>query len=467
VPTSRFSGAPSAGTAPALSLHQALAIGTPKAVSLWLDVVDDPIERADQLGDLTEAEAVRLTELLTVPEAVDLLDTLDLHTAVDALRIAPPARAGAVVAHLETDRAAELLRELDAAESERILGRVPADRAAVLRGLLRWPEDSVAAHMVPDVIAVDDSVTAGEAIQQVRDHSAKLRQDSHIGAYVFAVADDGRLRGVVSFRELVLADEGTLVDDLCTHEVVSVTALTDQEEAARLLVRHRLLALPVVDDADHLLGVLTADDAADIVGEETTEDAERQGGSQPLDVPYLRASPFLLWRKRIVWLLVLFVAEMYTGNVMKAFEDELDAVVALAFFIPLLIGTGGNTGTQITTTLIRAMATENVRMRDVGRVVVKELSAGSFVAIAMAGAGFVRAWMLGVEVQVMVTIALSLAAIILWSSLIASVIPLVLKKLRVDPAVVSGPMIATLVDGTGLLIYFWIAKLTLPELAGL
>lgn len=449
-----------------IDLHQALAIGTPKAVELWLDLVDDPTQRADELKGLTKKEVVRLSELIPLPEAVDLLDTLDLHTAVDAIRVVPTQTAADVFSGLETDRAAELLRELTPNEGHQILSHMPKARADVLRGLLSWPEESVAAHMVPDVITISEDLTAGEAIARVRNHSAKLRQDSHIGSYLFAVDNAGRLDGVVAFRELVLADPDTPVPDLVTQEVIKVSALTDQEEASQILFRHRLLALPVVDDEDHLLGILTADDANDIAEEEWTEDAERQGGSQPLDVPYLRASPVLLWRKRIVWLLLLFVAEMYTGNVMKAFEDELDTVTALAFFVPLLIGTGGNTGTQVTTTLIRAMSTENVRLRDIGRVVTKELSAGFFIALTMGVAGFLRAWMLGVEIQIMVTIALSLGAIILWSSFIASMIPLLLKKLRVDPAVVSGPMISTLVDGTGLLIYFWIAKSTLPELGG-
>ncbi|PWD52591.1 magnesium transporter [Serinibacter arcticus] len=450
-----------------LDLHQAIAIGNPKAIDLWLDVVDDPRLRSDQLTDLTPAEVVRLGELMPVAVAADVMDTLDLHVVVDALRVIPTPRAAAVLDALESDRAAEILRELTPAEREPLVAAIPAEHAAVLRGLLTWPDESAAAHMVPEVLTVGGTVTAAEAIRQVREHSAKMRQDAHIGAYVFSVDDERRLHGVVSFRELVLADADTPVAHLVESDVITVGPLTDQEEAARVVVAHRLLAIPVVDDDGRLLGVLTSDDANDIAQEEATEDAELQGGSQPLEIPYLRASPFLLWRKRIIWLLVLFVAAAYTGTVMQAFEDELEAVVVLAFFIPLLIGTGGNTGTQITTTLIRAMSTDNVRLRDVGRVLRKEMATGALVAAAMAAAGLLRAWTLGVGGPVMVTVSVALVAIVLWSSLIASVIPLLLKKLRVDPAVVSGPMISTIVDGTGLIIYFTTAKLLLPELAGL
>ena len=184
-------------------------------------------------------------------------------------------------------------------------------------------------------------------------------------------------------------------------------------------------------------------------------------------MPYLRASPWHLWRKRIGWLLLLFVAEAYTGTVLRHFEEEMEAVVALAFFIPLLIGTGGNTGTQITTTLVRAMATGQVRLRDVPAVLVKELSTGAMIALTMALAAVIRAWTLGVGPEITVTVALTVVAIVLWSALISSVLPPLLKKIRVDPALVSGPMISTIVDGTGLIIYFMIAHATLSQLQGL
>ena len=188
------------------------------------------------------------------------------------------------------------------------------------------------------------------------------------------------------------------------------------------------------------------------------------GGSAPLEVPYMQASPIRLWSKRVVWLLVLFVASMYTSNVMQAFEDVLAAAIALNFFIPLLIGTGGNVGTQITTTLIRAIAADGVRLRDVWGVMWKEFRTGLLIAGTMAIAGLVRAWTLGVGWPITLTVIISLAAIVMWSSMVAAILPLILKRMRLDPAVVSAPMISTIVDGTGLLIYFSVAKLLIPGL---
>jgi len=450
-----------------MDIRQAVAMDNPKAIELWLDVVEDPVDRARQLAKLSKPDWRGLGEVLDQNTGPDVFEAIDDDLAANALRAMAMPTAARLVETLDSDHAADVLRKLDATTREALLTVISLERANVLRALLEWPEDSAAAHMVPETLTVAQGMSAAEAVEAVRSQAARLRSDSRTGAYIYVTDIESRLAGVVPFRNLVLADADRRVADLMNADVVRVSPVTDVELAAQTLIDHDLLALPVVDADQRLLGIITADDAADIAGEEATEDAERQGGSQPLEVPYLRASPFLLWRKRIVWLLVLFVAEAYTGTVLRAFEDELETVVALAFFIPLLIGTGGNTGTQITTTLVRAMATGQVRFRDVPLVLAKELSTGSLIAVAMAAAAVIRAWTLGVGWEVTITVSLTVAAIVLWSSFVASILPPLLKKLRVDPAVVSAPMIATVVDGTGLIIYFLIAHLTLPQLAGL
>lgn len=199
---------------------------------------------------------------------------------------------------------------------------------------------------------------------------------------------------------------------------------------------------------------------------EVTEDTDRQGGSAPLDVPYLEATPWLLWRRRVGWLAVLFVAEMYTGTVLRHFEDALATVVALTFFIPLLIGTGGNTGTQVTTTLVRAMALGEVRGRHLWAVIRKEMATGALLATCIAGLAWLRALTLGVGHEVAVTVSVAVVLIVLWSVLLASTLPFVLRRFGVDPAVVSGPLITTLVDGTGLVIYLSVATVLVTQLGG-
>lgn len=448
-------------------LEQVLVAESIKDLTHWLETVEDPTERAHQLAELSKSQMRVLGDLLDADTGIELYESVDDHLAAQVLRQLPATRVAAFLDLLDSDHAGNVMREVDESTREKWLTALPAPRAAVLRELLSWPKDSVAAHMVPEALTVRPDMTAPEAVDAIRGHAAQMRSDSRSGAYIYVTDDDNHLLGVVPFRNLVLAAPDQTVDDLMETDVITLSPLTDQEDAAQLLIDHRLVALPVVDADNRLLGLLTEDDAADIAEEEATEDAEKQGGSAPLEVPYLRASPWHLWKKRIVWLLVLFAAEAYTGTVLRAFEDELEAVVALAFFIPLLIGTGGNTGTQITTTLVRAMATGQVRFRDVPAILVKELSTGMLIALAMAAAAMIRAWTLGVGPEVTLTVSLSVAAIVLWASFAASILPPLLKKCRVDPAVVSAPMIATIVDGTGLLIYFMIAKLTLSELAGL
>jgi len=246
-----------------------------------------------------------------------------------------------------------------------------------------------------------------------------------------------------------------------TTDVVKVRVDADQEDAARLLDQHHFIALPVVDSENRLLGIITADDAAAVLLEEAGEDLERMGGSEPLEEPYLRASVGHLFRKRIGWLLVLFVAEAYTGSVLRLFEETLSEQIALAFFIPLLIGTGGNTGSQTVSTLIRAMAVGEVTFQDMVKVLRREAAVGLLLGLVMGAATYIRAWTLGVGMDVGPVVAVTATSVVVWAALVAAVLPLILNKLRVDPAVVSAPLITTLVDGTGLIIYFTIARLFL------
>lgn len=455
---------PRRSTAP--ELERILPTASLDQVKRWLDAVPGPADRAAQLDALTGRGAGLLGDLLDDDAAEELLSSVDALTAARTVMRLDPVTAARLVGALNSDLAADIVRETPKADREPLLEAMPDARAIVLRDLLGRPEESAAAHMVPEVLAVATGATAEEAIAVARGFGAR-GADSQTGAYVYVVSEDGRLVGVAAFRALVLSAPGTLISEVMTAGPRRARQDEDAETAARLLLDHRLLALPVVDENDRLVGIMTADAAADIVEDEATDDAERQGGSQPLEVPYLAASPWRLWRKRIVWLLVLFVAEAYTGTVLQVFEHELDAVVSLAFFIPLLIGTGGNTGTQITTTIVRAVSMRQVRLRNLRRVLVKELSTAGLIALSMAAAGLVRAFTLNVGWEVVLVVSLTLAAIVVWAALVASVLPLLLTKTRVDPAVVSGPMIATIVDGTGLIIYFLIAKALLPQLAGL
>jgi magnesium transporter len=286
----------------------------------------------------------------------------------------------------------------------------------------------------------------------------RVSEEAETMYYVYVLDEEVHLLGVLSLHRLVLTRPETPVRDLMVTDPVRIQADADRETAARLLVDRNLLALPVVDAQNRLLGIITQDDVADVLEEEATEDIERLGGSQPLDVPYRFASIGLLFRRRILWLLLLFAAEAYTGTVMRHFEGELAQVVALSFFIPLLIGTGGNIGSQVTTTLVRAIAVGEVSLRDARWVLFKELIVGIILGVVMAVVAFGRSQLLHVGRDVGFVISLTILLICIWSAAVAAVLPLIINRLRIDPAVVSAPLITTVVDGTGLVIYFTIAK---------
>jgi magnesium transporter len=359
---------------------------------------------------------------------------------------------------MDPDDAADVVGELHPEEAEALLVEMEHEEAQDVRELLAYPPESAAGIMTPDFVAVAPYLTVDEALDQL----GRVAEEAETIYYVYVTDPETRkLLGVLSLRSLALAPRWKLISQLMNTDVARIRADADQEEAARLLDKHSYLALPVVDDDDRLLGIITADDAADVLLEEVGEDMERLGGSLPLEEPYLRASLVHLFRKRIGWLLVLFVAEAYTGTVLRHFEATLSEMVSLAFFIPLLIGTGGNTGSQTVTTLVRAMAVGEVQFRDLWLVLRREICVGALLGVVMGMVTYVRAWTLGVGVEVGPVVAVTALFIVVWAAAVAAVLPLILHKLRIDPAVVSAPFISTLVDGAGLLLYFEVARFML------
>ena len=413
----------------------------------WAGVIPqlDPPEVAVLLQWLPDDEIPEVLAELEPATAAAILRTLSRHEAADLLEAMDP------------DDATDVIEELPDVEAEQILVQMEPSEAAELRELMTYPPDSAGGMMTPAFVAVAPDLRADEAIAALR----RVAEMAETVNYVYVIDNRETLLGVLSLHNLVLSRSDTLVRQLMVTDIARVRADTDQEAAARLLTERNLLALPVVDADDHLLGIITQDDVADVLEEEATEDIERLGGSQPLETSYRLATIPLLFRRRIVWLLALFVAEAYTGTVMRAFQDELDKVVALAFFVPLLIGTGGNIGSQVTTTLVRAMAVGELRLRDLRWVLGKEVAVGLAMGAVMAIVALGRAELLGVGLDVGMVVSLTIAAICIWSSVVAAMLPLILRRLHVDPAVVSAPFITTLVDGTGLIIYFTIAKVLL------
>jgi len=416
-----------------------------------------PADWADLIPQLDANEVAVLLQWLPDEEIPEIFEELDPSIAASILRTLSANEAAVVLGGMDPDDAADVVENLPDADVDEILVRMRAEDATQIRALANYEPDTAGGLMTPEYVAVSREARASEAIAAIR----RLVDQAETVSYVYVVDAERHLLGVLSLYRLMLSGADTPVVELMAPTTVRVQATADQETAARLLTDRNLLAIPVVDDEDHLLGIITEDDVADVIEAEATEDIERLGGSQPIIVPYRVASVPLLFRKRIGWLLLLFVAEAYTGTVLRDFQDELAAVVSLSFFIPLLIGTGGNVGSQTVTLIVRAMALGEVSLRDVGWIVFKEVRVGLLLGAVMAVVAFGRAAILGVGVDVGLVVSITILAICLWSATVAAALPLALRRLRIDPAVVSAPLITTLVDGTGLIIYFSIARVLL------
>jgi magnesium transporter len=414
-------------------------------------------EWADLVPQLEPNEVAVLIQWLPDEEIALILEELPPSEAARILRTLSAPEAGQLLGEMDPDDAADVVEQLPPQDAAEILVRMKPDDAAEIRELSGYPPDSAGGIMTPEYVAVPRDATSAQAIAAIR----RLVDEAETVNYLYVVDEARRLLGVLSLYRLLLSPDDTPVERLMAPSTVRVRASADQETAARILTDRNLLAIPVVDDDDHLLGIITEDDVADVIEAEATEDIERLGGSQPLNLPYRLASVPLLVRKRVGWLLLLFIAEGYTGTVLQNFEGELSAVVALSFFIPLLIGTGGNIGSQTVTLVVRAMALNEISMRDIGWLVFKELRVGLAIGMFMAAVGIAQAVLLQVDNQIALVVALTLISISVWSATVAAALPLILRRLGVDPAVVSAPLISTLVDGTGLIIYFEIARLVL------
>jgi magnesium transporter len=278
---------------------------------------------------------------------------------------------------------------------------------------------------------------------------------------LFVVDAQGSLAGVVSMRQLIMTAANTPLIDIMNSDVRAVLVGTDEEECARLMSHYDLLALPVVDENNILLGIVTIDDVVDVLKETATEDIQRFGGSEPLERAYLNTHVLTVVRKRVGWLLLLFVTGSLTSTVLRLFENELETLVELAFFVPLLIGTGGNAGSQTTSTIISALAVGEIRLSDALRTLWHELRIGITLGVILAIFAFGRVLLQGISPEFSLTVAVSILTIVIWATALGSLLPLLVTRLRLDPAAVSGPVMSTLVDATGLLIYFSVARLML------
>ncbi len=435
-------------------LREAIASGDRDSAVLVTERADDAdAEAIFEALDASETSA--LFDLVGDEEFADLIERLDDEHAADVLELIPASDAADVLEELDPDDATDIFSELEPEHSDVILVQMEPEEAQELRGLLAYPSDTAGGLMTPAFVSIAPTLRADQAIAALR----KVAETAETVNYVYVTDPQDHLLGVLSLHRLVLTNQESLVRDLMVTRPVTVQVAADQEDAAKLLTENDLLALPVVDSENHILGIITVDDITEVLEREVTEDIERIGGSAPLSEPYLRARPRLLYRKRIVWLLVLFMAQFLTVSIISRYDSLLDQMTVLSFFIPILIGTGGNIGSQTVTTIVRALAIGEIGPQHTFRVFLKEASTGLMLGLTMAVLMFGRALVTsGATTEVALVVAITVFSIGIWAATVGSILPIVLDRLRVDPAVVSAPFISCLVDTTGLIIYFTVAR---------
>jgi magnesium transporter len=415
---------------------------------------------AELLNQLTLAEAATVVSLLPVQRAIEVCDQPTMRRRAAILEQLEPTRAAEILAELSADERTDIIQRMNLHGRHRILPKLKEDMRNELEDLLQYPAHTAGGNMTTEFVRLDPKMTVGDALKHIR--SVAREKESIYACYVLEPNTD-RLLGAASLRDLVMAELDTPVTQVMRRRPVTVNALDDQEVVAQKIGKYNLLAVPVLEEDGSVVGFVTVDDVIDVLIEEQTEDILRMAGVEPgaLDKPYFDNPIFRVVRKRIGWLLLLFVAGTLTSAVLHRFENELAAVVALSFFIPLLIGTGGNAGAQTVMTVIRSLALGEVGVRHARRVVLREATTGLVVGLMVAPVAFGQALLWRVPFELALTVSVTMFAICLWSTTVGSLIPIAAQRFGVDPAVLSAPLITTLVDATGLIIYFTIAKVIL------
>ncbi|HEY8393429.1 MAG TPA: magnesium transporter [Thermaerobacter sp.] len=433
-------------------LRAALAAGDAAAARR---VVADahPADLAEFVLELDAADRPRLIALLSAEQAALVVEELPPEVQSEVLTVLGRDRAVAVLGEMSSDEVADLIGELPPERAVDLLGLMREEEAADVRELLAYLDDTAGGLMTTEFVAVQDDVTAAEAIDVLR----QLAPDAETVYYVYVVDREERLRGVLSLRELIVAPPDTRVRDIMRTNVITVPADMDQEEVARVVAKYDLLAVPVVDAEGRILGIVTVDDVVDVLEEEASEDIYRLSGTSD-EAAGARSSWFRA-RLRLPWLVGLLLGELIVAKVIQGFHGTLERVEQLAYFIPLLAATAGNVGTQSLAVVVRGLATGEIQPRKMGRALWRELQVGALLSIALAATsyGIVRA-VIG-DQAVAVTVGVAMGLNIVVASSIGTLVPLALSWLRVDPAVASGPFVTTTLDIVGTLVYFLTASL--------
>ncbi len=413
----------------------------------------------DILGQASKEERATLIKLLPKSHAARVFRRLDATQKKALLRALPEEEVEALLQSLRPDERVNLFEQMPPNISKRLLQMLQPEDLAEATKLLSYPKSSVGRLMTPDFVAVKENWD----IQAVLDHMKRRAKESETINVVYVVDDNWNLLGLVELNKIILAEPHDKIKNIIDRNVVTLSAHDDQEKAVKLLNNYRLSVIPVIDDSS-LVGIVTFDDVIDVSRLEATEDIQKSSAIVPLEVSYKNSTIFGLFQKRVGWLLALVLVSLASAGVIAAFEETLSSAIALAFFIPLLIGSGGNAGAQAATLMIRAISLGEVTAKDWIKMSGKEMLVGSTLAIALGAFSSLMGLFKG-GVEIGLVVGLSMAAIIIITNLLGTLLPFVLTKLKIDPAVASGPLVTSVADIIGLSVYFTIANVILSQAA--
>ena len=434
-----------------------------KAIKSIFDTLN-PVDIAELFPELDEKDMVILFRLIPKERAAEVFTYLGQEEEQVLLLALTDTEIKGMMDDMFIDDAVDVIEEMPANVVERMLA-LSGEKRTAINTILNYPEDSAGSIMTLEYISLLPSMTIGDALKKVK--SAGIRSET---VYTCYVVEKHKLLGIITAKDLLTCDDSEKISDVMETNIISVKTHTDKEEVAALFNKYDFLSLPVVDNEFCLVGIVTVDDAMDVLQEEAEEDFQKMAAITPTDKPYLRTTPFSIWKSRIPWLLILMVSATFTGIIISSFEDALSKLVVLTAFIPMLMDTGGNSGSQASVTIIRGLSLGEIGVKDVFKVMWKEFRVSILCGISLAAAAFLKVILIDgllmgnsdVSVTVALVVALTLWLTVICAKLIGCSLPIVAKKLGFDPAVMASPFITTIVDAVSLLVYFGFAKMFLP-----
>ena len=406
------------------------------------------------LEELPRDELIRVFRILPKTMAADVFAYLSIETEQMIITALTDREAANIINNLMADDATDLMEEMPAGVVKKLLANASAETRRDINHLLRYPEDSAGSIMTVEFVDLKVHLTVAQAIERIR----RTGIDKETINICYVLDTERHLIGTVSLRYLLLRRSDEVIGDFMNDNIISVNTMTDQEEVAKLFSKYDFTAMPVVDNENRLVGIITIDDVVDIMQEEATEDIEKMAAILPTDKPYMKTGVFETWKKRIPWLLLLMISATVTGKIITHYEDALGTYIVLTAFIPMLMDTGGNAGGQASVTIIRGLSLNEIEFEDMLRVIWKEIRVAALCGITLAAANFVKIMLIDrVSVPVALVVCLTLLLAVLFAKLVGCTLPMFAQKIGFDPAVMASPFITTIVDALSLAIYFTIA----------